>query len=130
MKLKGACQGCGGRAADTSRHRGEGGALPFKGTPDPAGNPWNEAVSHGSIMRCFMAHPSSAEADTYERGLDEYRRLGGNCIHLPGEGGETHSRRPTGQRLESRGLWAKVFLCTQIYHEVSDETTKRAIVRF
>jgi hypothetical protein len=61
-----------------------------------------------------MAHPSSGGADTHERGLDEYRRLGGNSIHLHGEGGETHSRRATGQWLGSHGLRPEFFVCTQI----------------
>jgi aryl-alcohol dehydrogenase-like predicted oxidoreductase len=81
-------------------------------------------------LSSLMAHPSSAELDTHERGLDEYRRLGGNCIHLHGEGGETHSRRVTGQWLGRQRLRPEFFLCTQICHEGWDLAAKRAIDRF
>jgi aryl-alcohol dehydrogenase-like predicted oxidoreductase len=77
-----------------------------------------------------MAHPSSARQDTHESGLDEYLRLGGNAIHLHGEGGETHSRRAAGQWLGRRRLRKDFFVCTQVCHEAFDRTSNRAIDRF
>ena len=77
-----------------------------------------------------MAHPSSAEEDAPELALDEYRQLGGNCIHLHDEGDGVHSRRATGQWLERRGLRAEFFLCTQICHAGWDSVGDRAIDRF
>jgi aryl-alcohol dehydrogenase-like predicted oxidoreductase len=77
-----------------------------------------------------MAHPSSADPDSHESGLDEYLSLGGNCIHLHGEGGETHSRQATCRWLERRGLRAEFFLCTQIGHDGWDEAAGAAIDRF
>ena len=32
------------------------------------------------ILSNIMAHPSSADPDTHQLGLDAYARLGGNCI--------------------------------------------------
>jgi aryl-alcohol dehydrogenase-like predicted oxidoreductase len=78
----------------------------------------------------IMAHPSSANPEATEPGLDEYSRLGGNCIHCHGEGGETHSRRITGQWLQSRGLRTEFFVCTQICHEGWDEAAQLSIDRF
>ena len=77
-----------------------------------------------------MAHPSSADADTHQLALDEYARLGGNCIHLHGEGGEVHSRLATGQWLHSNGLRSEFFLCSQICHDGLDDLASRAIDRF
>jgi aryl-alcohol dehydrogenase-like predicted oxidoreductase len=77
-----------------------------------------------------MAHPSSAEPDTHEAALDEYLRLGGNCLHLHGEGGETHSRQAAGRWLRSKGLRPEFLLCAQICHSGWDDTTHRAIDRF
>jgi 1-deoxyxylulose-5-phosphate synthase len=77
-----------------------------------------------------MAHPSSADADTHQFALDEYVRLGGNCIHLHGEGGEVHSRLATGQWLQSNGLRSEFFLCSQICHDGWDDLASRAIDRF
>jgi aryl-alcohol dehydrogenase-like predicted oxidoreductase len=85
--------------------------------------------SLGRRLSNVMAHPSSADEDTHEAGLDEYRRLGGNCIHLHGEGGETHSRRAVGQWLRRHRLRPDFFLATQICHDGWDETTELTIVR-
>src|SRR5580704_2901240 len=77
-----------------------------------------------------MAHPSSADPEAHERGLDEYRLHGGNCIQFHGEGGETHSRDATGRWLQERGLRSEFFLCTQICHDGWDESAGRGIDRF
>jgi aryl-alcohol dehydrogenase-like predicted oxidoreductase len=77
-----------------------------------------------------MAHPSSANPETHEGGLNEYVRLGGNCIHLHGEGGEVHTRRVTGRWLQQRSLRLEFFLCTQICHAGWDEDAGHAIDRF
>ena len=57
-------------------------------------------------------------------------RLGGNCIHLHGEGGETHTRDATGRWLQRRGHRSEFFLCTQICHDGWDESASREIDRF
>jgi len=82
------------------------------------------------VLSNIMAHPSSADPDAHEAGLDEYARLGGNAIHLHGEGGETHSRRATGRWLQQRGRRPEFFLCTQIGHAGWDEAEGREIDRF
>jgi hypothetical protein len=76
-----------------------------------------------------MACPSSAEPDSHQAGLEEYYRLGGNCIHLHGEGGETHSRRAVGKWLRERDVRPDFFLCSQICHEGWDPVGQRAIDR-
>jgi hypothetical protein len=50
----------------------------------------------------FMAAPSSSRPDLHLGGLDLFERIGGNCIYLHGEGGETHSRTTTGRWLRDR----------------------------
>ena len=82
------------------------------------------------VLSNIMAHPSSADPEACEMALDEYARLGGNCIHLHGEGGETHTRRATGRWLQERDLRRDFFLCTQIGHAGWDEAAGRAIDRF
>jgi len=77
-----------------------------------------------------MAHPSSGESDSHEAGLDEFFRLGGNCLHLHGEDGEVHSRRAAGRWLDRHRLRSRFFLCTQICHDGWDHQTQRAIDRF
>src|SRR5258708_6264092 len=89
-----------------------------------------EIPSLSRSLSNVMAHPSSAEPGALDFGLEEYRRLGGNCIHLHGEGDETHSRSATGQWLRSHGLRSEFFVCTQICHDRWDDTAKRAIDRF
>jgi 1-deoxyxylulose-5-phosphate synthase len=89
-----------------------------------------EIPALGRRLSNVMAHPSSAAADRHERGLDEYHRLGGNCLHLHGEGGEVHSRRAAGQWLERRSLRREFFLCTQICHAGWDDAAHRPIDRF
>jgi len=87
-----------------------------------------------SSLRCrlsnIMACPSSAEPNSLEPGLDEFYRLGGNCIHLHGEGGGSHSRQATGNWLRRHRLRSKFFLCVQIAHDGWDPATGRAIGRF
>src|SRR4051812_24518067 len=78
----------------------------------------------------IMAHPSSADPETHEPGLDEYVRLGGNCIHLHGEGGETHTRRTTGEWFRRRRVRQEFFLCTQICHAGWDQPAGCGIDRF
>jgi aryl-alcohol dehydrogenase-like predicted oxidoreductase len=77
-----------------------------------------------------MAHPSSADPETHELALDEYARRGGNCIHIHGEGGETHTRRATGRWLQRHGLRPEFFLCSQICHTGWDESAGVVIDRF
>src|SRR5580704_17386064 len=77
-----------------------------------------------------MAHPSSAEEDGQDLALEEYRQLGGNCIHLHDEGGGLHSRRAAGKWLNRNGVRSEFFLCTQICHAGWDSICKRAIDRF
>jgi aryl-alcohol dehydrogenase-like predicted oxidoreductase len=78
----------------------------------------------------LMGAPSSSKADTHEAGLDAYHRLGGNAIHLHGEGGEIHSRRMTGDWLRRHGIRQDFFLCTQICHDDWDDATQQTIDRF
>ena len=85
--------------------------------------------SLGRALSNIMACPTSGEPDSHDAGLDEFYRLGGNCIHLHGEGGETHSRRATGTWLRRHELRPKFFLCTQICHEGWDAAAERAIGR-
>src|SRR5690242_20397028 len=89
-----------------------------------------EVPTLGRSLSNLMAAPSSSQADTHMAALDVYRRLGGNCIHLHGEGGETHSRRATGEWLLSHHLRPEFCLCTQICHDGWDDFAKRPIVRF
>ena len=89
-----------------------------------------EIPSLGRALSNVMAHPSSADADGHEAALDEYLRLGGNCIHLHGEGGEVHSRIATGQWLRRDSLRREFFLCTQICHAGWDSIGQCAIDRF
>ncbi len=90
-----------------------------------------EIPTLGRRLSGVMAHPSSAaDADTHKLALDEYRRLGGNCIHLHGEGGERHTRRAAGQWLRSHDRRPEFFLCTQICHEGWDDTAQRPLDRF
>ncbi len=89
-----------------------------------------ELPSLGRSLSNLMAAPSSAQPDTHEAGLDAYRSLGGNAIHLHGEGGEEHSRRVVGEWLRSRGVRAEFFICTQICHDSWDEVEKKPIYRF
>lgn len=89
-----------------------------------------EIPSLNRSISCLMAAPSSAEPGTHEQGLDRYRVLGGNCLHLHGEGGETHSRIATGKWLAKHHLRREFFVCTQICHEGWDEEAKQPIDRF
>jgi aryl-alcohol dehydrogenase-like predicted oxidoreductase len=82
------------------------------------------------MLSNIMAHPSSAEPDTHGLALDEYARLGGNCIHLHDEVGEPHTRRVTGHWIQQRGLRPEFFLCTQICHSGWDKTAGRTVDRF
>ena len=76
-----------------------------------------------------MACPSSAEPESHEPGLEAYRELG-NCIHVHGEGGETHSRQAVGQWLKRHGRRSDFFLCCQICHEGWDPVAQRSVDRF
>jgi aryl-alcohol dehydrogenase-like predicted oxidoreductase len=77
----------------------------------------------------FMAAASSSQPDSHIAGLDLFERLGGNCIYLHGEGGETHSREATGRWLRERRR-ADFFLATQICHDDWDEAASKPINRF
>jgi 1-deoxyxylulose-5-phosphate synthase len=89
-----------------------------------------EVPSLGRSLSAFMIAPSSAQRDIHEAGLEAFYRLGGNGIHLHGEGGETHSRLAVGAWLRPHRLRQEFFLCTQICHGAWDETTKQPIARF
>lgn len=78
-----------------------------------------------NVMGCL----SSARPESHEAGLEAYHRLGGNCLHLHGEGGETHSRVAAGRWLRERGLRSEFFVCCQICHEGWDEAARRSIER-
>ncbi len=77
-----------------------------------------------------MANPSSAEPDSHLKGLELFNALGGNAMHLHGEGGETHSRQVTGEWLNASTNRDAFFLCNQICHDEWDEATKSEIDRF
>ena len=81
-------------------------------------------------LSVLMAAPSSAQPGTHIAGLDAYHRLGGNCLHLHGEGGETHSKRTAGVWLNDHGLRDEFVVCTQICHDDWDEAAQRPIDRF
>jgi aryl-alcohol dehydrogenase-like predicted oxidoreductase len=81
-------------------------------------------------LSSVMAHPSSADPDLHEQGLDAYRRLGGDAIHLHGEGDERHSRAATGEWLRKHRLRPEFFLCSQICHAGWDAAANQPIDRF
>jgi len=85
--------------------------------------------SLGRTLSNVMACPSSAEPESHEPGLEAYRELG-NCIHVHGEGGETHSRQAVGQWLKRHGRRSDFFLCCQICHEGWDPVAQRSVDRF
>src|SRR5579872_7353341 len=89
-----------------------------------------QVPSLGRRLSRLMANPSSALPDTHIAGLDAYHQMGGNCIYLHGEGGETHSREATGQWLRERGRRSEFFLCTQVCHDDWDEANGRSVDRF
>src|SRR5690242_13087222 len=89
-----------------------------------------EILALNRSISCLMAAPSSAEPGTHAAGLDRYRAIGGNCIHLHGEGGETHSRTATGRWISKHNCRNDFVLCTQICHEGWDEQAQHAIARF
>jgi aryl-alcohol dehydrogenase-like predicted oxidoreductase len=92
---------------------------------------WQVAIpSLRRSVSCLMAHPSSAEAESHEPGLEKYRALGGNCIYLHGEGGETHSREAVGRWLNQHRLRDEFVICATICHDDWDEERKRPINRF
>ena len=78
----------------------------------------------------LMAGLSSSAPQTHEAGLDAFYALGGNCLHLHGEGGEMHSRQAAGEWLKRHQLREDFFLCTQICHEAWDAVNQRSIDRF
>jgi aryl-alcohol dehydrogenase-like predicted oxidoreductase len=77
-----------------------------------------------------MANPSSAQPQTHIPALDEYHLLGGNCLYLHGEGGETHSRITTGRWLRDRQLRSEFFIASQVCHDDWDSVGNRPIDRF
>ena len=89
-----------------------------------------DVPSLGRSLSNLMCAPSSSDADTHEAGLDEYHRLGGNAIHLHGEGGETHSRRAAGDWLRRHEFREEFFICTQICHDDWDGAVQQSIDRF
>jgi len=89
-----------------------------------------EIAGFEKSLSVLMAAPSSGHPETHREGLDAFRRSGGNCIHLHGEGGETHSRTATGEWLRTNSLRDDFFLCSQICHEGWDEAAQQSICRF
>jgi aryl-alcohol dehydrogenase-like predicted oxidoreductase len=89
-----------------------------------------EVRSLGRKLSNVMAHPASASGYAQAQGLEKYAQMGGNCIHLHGEGGEVDSRRATGDWLEDRGVRGEFFVGTQICHTGWDEDSERAVDRF
>jgi aryl-alcohol dehydrogenase-like predicted oxidoreductase len=77
----------------------------------------------------LVANPSSGHPDAHVAGLDLFESLGGNCLYLHGEGGETHSREATGRWLSVPGR-SEFFLATQICHDDWDDATATPIIRF
>jgi aryl-alcohol dehydrogenase-like predicted oxidoreductase len=88
-----------------------------------------EIPRFGRRLSNIMACPSSAVPDSHVPGLELFQKLGGNCIHLHGEGGETHSRTAIGEWLARRKVRPDFFLCTQICHEGWDAVAERTIDR-
>jgi aryl-alcohol dehydrogenase-like predicted oxidoreductase len=83
-----------------------------------------------NLTNLMGAPSSSATPDAHQAGLDFYRKLGGNCLHLHGEGGETLSRLATGEWLNDHQLRSQFFLCAQICHDDWDEANRVEINRF
>jgi 1-deoxyxylulose-5-phosphate synthase len=81
-------------------------------------------------LSVFMIDPSSSPDVDYEAGLQAFQRMGGNAIHLHGEGGEINSRQATGKWLRTYALRPFFFLCTQICHDDWDDAAQQSIVRF
>lgn len=81
-------------------------------------------------LSSVMAAPASMDAER-ELGalLDEYRTLGGDCLHLHGEGGETRSREATGRWIRKRELRSQMFVCTAICHAGWNKQLARPIHR-
>lgn len=77
-----------------------------------------------------MGSPSSSRPDTHASALEAFYGLGGNCLHLHGEGGETHSRTSSGEWLNRRCIRGEFILCLQIGHDDWDPANNRSIVRF
>lgn len=86
--------------------------------------------SFGRTLSNLMGAPSSSQHGGHEAGLDAFRELGGNCLHLHGEGGETESKEATGKWLRDCGNREDFFLCTQVCHDSWDEVNRRPINRF
>ena len=81
-------------------------------------------------LSVLMGAPSSANFETHAKGLEAFRQLGGNCIHLHGEGGETHSRQFVGDWLRKSNTDSPFYVCTQICHDQWDAVNGRSIMRF
>lgn len=86
--------------------------------------------SLGRSLARLMAAPSSSDAASHVPGLEAYLDLGGDSLHLHGEGEETHSKKAAGDWLRHKDLRRSVFLATQICHEGWNEVESRPIVRF
>jgi aryl-alcohol dehydrogenase-like predicted oxidoreductase len=86
--------------------------------------------SLGRSLSNVMAGLSSAEPESHETGLDAFRKLGGNAVHVHGEGGETHSRTALGRWLARHNLRGEIFVCTQVCHEGWDAVAEKTIDRF
>lgn len=74
----------------------------------------------GRIMLAARPFPQEPHAAT----LDRFLAVGGNAIHLHGEGGETLSREAVGAWMQDRQTREQVVLCSQICHDGWDEATQ------
>jgi aryl-alcohol dehydrogenase-like predicted oxidoreductase len=95
--------------------------MPFRHIPVP---------SVGRSLSNIMAGLSSAAPESHEAGLDAFHRLGGNCLHVHGEGGETHSRAALGCWLRKHDVRQDMFICTQVCHDGWDATAEETTDRF
>ena len=65
-----------------------------------------------------------------DKDFDEFVELGGNCIHMHGEGGETISRKNVASWIERRNNRDKMVLLFQICHGHDETTSRLAESRF
>ena len=84
----------------------------------------------GRELCVVMAAPASSQYDSLEPRLDAFRALGGNCLHIHGEGGETQSRIETGKWICERGVREIFFLASQICHDGWNELLQQEVNRF
>ena len=87
--------------------------------------------SFGMSLSNIMASPSSSgTVEEHLSLLDKYLALGGNCLHLHGEGGETHGREATGKWLRRKNARDDFFICAQICHDEWNAGEQKPVDRF